>query len=155
MLFSLMVAFLVTPWAAVRILKRGAAHHAGEREDFVTRVYRRVMGALLHRPLPRRSFLGAVVILLLGSCSLFYFGFVKVKMLPFDNKSEFQVIIDMPNGTPLEETARVTQLSPWRFRSSAKSSMFRLTRGRLLPITSTVWFATTICGAAPMWPTFR
>ncbi len=44
--------------------------------------------------------------LLLGSCSLFYFQFVKVKMLPFDNKSEFQVIVDMPNGTTLEQTAR-------------------------------------------------
>jgi multidrug efflux pump subunit AcrB len=41
---------------------------------------------------------------------LFYFGAVKVKMLPFDNKSEFQVIVDMPNGTTLEDTARVTQL---------------------------------------------
>ena len=50
----------------------------------------------------RWSFLGGVVILLLGSVSLFYVGFVKVKMLPFDNKSEFQVIIDMPNGTTLE-----------------------------------------------------
>ncbi len=58
----------------------------------------------------RWSFLGGVVVLLLASVSLFYFGFVKVKMLPFDNKSEFQVIVDMPNGTTLEETARVTQL---------------------------------------------
>ena len=58
----------------------------------------------------RWSFLSGVLILLLGSVSLFYVGFVKVKMLPFDNKSEFQVIIDMPNGTTLEETARVTRL---------------------------------------------
>ncbi len=110
MLFSLMVAFLVTPWAAVRILKSGGAHPHGEREDLVTRVYRRVMGALLHRPTLRWSFVGGVVVLLLASVSLFYIGFVKVKMLPFDNKSEFQVIVDMPNGTTLEETARVTQL---------------------------------------------
>ena len=109
MIFSLMVAFIVTPWAAVRILKPGG-HHEGEREDFVTRLYRRFMGGLLHRPLLRWGFVGGVVILLLASVSLFYFGFVKVKMLPFDNKSEFQVIVDMPNGTTLEETARVTQL---------------------------------------------
>jgi multidrug efflux pump subunit AcrB len=51
-----------------------------------------------------------VAFLLLGSMSLVYFKLVKVKMLPFDNKSEFQVIVDMPNGTTLEETARVTQL---------------------------------------------
>ncbi len=49
MLFSLLVAFIVTPWAAVRILKPGG-HHEGEREDFVTRLYRRFMGGLLHRP---------------------------------------------------------------------------------------------------------
>ena len=109
MLFSLLVAFIVTPWAAVRILKPGG-HHAGEREDLVTRLYRRFMGGLLHRGVLRWSFAGGVVVLLLGSVSLFYFGFVKVKMLPFDNKSEFQVIVDMPTGTTLEETARVTQL---------------------------------------------
>jgi len=110
MLFSLMVAFVVTPWAAVRILKASGARHHGEREDLVTRVYRRVMGGLLHRPVLRWGFFGGVVVLLLASCALFYVGFVKVKMLPFDNKSEFQVIVDMPNGTPLEETARVTQM---------------------------------------------
>ena len=109
MVFSLLVAFIVTPWAAVRLLKPGT-HHEGEREDLVTRLYRRFMGNLLHRPILRWGFVGGVVILLLASCSLFYFSFVKVKMLPFDNKSEFQVIVDMPNGTTLEETARVTQL---------------------------------------------
>ena len=109
MLFSLLVAFIVTPWAAIRILKPGG-HHAGEREDFVTRLYRRFMGSLLHRAVLRWSFVGGVVVLLAASVSLFYFGFVKVKMLPFDNKSEFQVIVDMPTGTTLEETARVTQL---------------------------------------------
>jgi multidrug efflux pump subunit AcrB len=110
MVFSLLVAFMVTPWAAVRILKSSGLHHAGEREAFLTRLYRQVMGSLLHRPLIRWSFLGGVVVLLLASVSLFYIGFVKVKMLPFDNKSEFQVIVDMPNGTTLEQTARVTQL---------------------------------------------
>jgi multidrug efflux pump subunit AcrB len=64
------------------------------------------MGKLLHAPLIRWGFLVGVVALLLGSTSLFYVQFVKVKMLPFDNKSEFQVIVDMPNGTTLEETAR-------------------------------------------------
>ena len=106
MVFSLLVAFIVTPWAAVRILKSSHAAPHGEREVLVTRVYRRVMGSLLHTPVLRWGFLLGVVALLLGSCSLFYIEFVKVKMLPFDNKSEFQVIVDMPNGTTLEETAR-------------------------------------------------
>jgi multidrug efflux pump subunit AcrB len=107
MVFSLIVAFLVTPWAAVRILKVGAHGEHGEREDLLTRWYRRSMGRLLHTPALRWGFLAGVVVLLLGSCSLFYFEFVKVKMLPFDNKSEFQVIVDMPDGTTLEDTQRV------------------------------------------------
>ncbi len=108
MVFSLMVAFLVTPWAAVRLLKSEQEGSHGEQEDRLTRLYRRVMGPILHRPLLRWGFLGGVVVLLLGSLSLFYIQFVKVKMLPFDNKSEFQVIVDMPEGTTLEETARAT-----------------------------------------------
>jgi multidrug efflux pump subunit AcrB len=108
MIFSLLVAFMVTPWAAVRILKSGDAASHGEREDILTRLYRRVMGTILHRTPVRWGFLAGVVLLLLGSVSLFYIQFVKVKMLPFDNKSEFQVIVDMPNGSTLEETARAT-----------------------------------------------
>ncbi len=107
MVFSLLVAFIVTPWAAVRMLKQHEDH--GEREDAFTRFYRRVMDPLLHRPPARWSFLGFVVLMLLGSMALVGIGWVKVKMLPFDNKSEFQVIIDMPAGTTLEETERVTR----------------------------------------------
>ncbi len=110
MAFSLLVAFLVTPWAAVRLLKGHVLHAEDEKEDFVTRLYRKVMRPLLEQPLLRWSFVGVVALSLLVSCGLVYTQFVKVKMLPFDNKSEFQVIIDMPEGTPLEETARVTRL---------------------------------------------
>jgi len=106
MVFSLLVAFVVIPWAAVRILKSGHAAAHGENEELMTRLYRRVMDRLLHVSVLRWGFLIGVTVLLLGSVSLFYFEFVKVKMLPFDNKSEFQVIVDMPNGTTLEETER-------------------------------------------------
>jgi multidrug efflux pump subunit AcrB len=109
MMFSLAVAFLVTPWAAVRLLKKGGGGHEHAQEDRTTRLYRRVMGPLLSHFTWRWGFLGMVGVLLLGSMSLVYIGYVKVKMLPFDNKSEFQVIIDMPNGTALEETARVAK----------------------------------------------
>src|SRR4029079_16192829 len=68
------------------------------------------MRSLRRRRFFRWGFVGGVVVLLLASCALFYTGFVKVKMLPFDNKSEFQVIVDMPHGTTLEQTARVVQL---------------------------------------------
>jgi multidrug efflux pump subunit AcrB len=107
MVFSLLVAFVVTPWAAVRLLRPGAdAGH--DRESRMTRLYRRAMGALLHRPLWRRAFLLGVVALFLGSVSLFGFKLVKFKILPFDNKSEFQVIVDMPEGSTLEQTAALT-----------------------------------------------
>jgi len=110
MAFSLAVAFIVTPWATIRVLsKHHGEHEEGDTEDFFTRFYRNVMGPLLHRPLLKWGFLVMVVLLLLAACSLVYVEFVKVKMLPFDNKSEFQVIVDMPEGATLEETARVTR----------------------------------------------
>ncbi|HEU5361409.1 MAG TPA: efflux RND transporter permease subunit [Candidatus Deferrimicrobiaceae bacterium] len=108
MLFSLLVAFIVTPWASVRLLKREAGGEHGE-EGWTTRLYRRSMDRLLHRPAWRYGFLLLVVGLLLGAVSLFAVKWVKVKMLPFDNKSEFQVVIDMPEGTTLEKTAAVTR----------------------------------------------
>jgi multidrug efflux pump subunit AcrB len=111
MAFSLIVAFVVTPWAAIRFLRREhGGSHGGESEDRVTVLYRKVMGPLIERPWMRWGFLGGVTLLLAGSIALVPIGFVKVKMLPFDNKSEFQVIVDMPEGTTLEETARVTRV---------------------------------------------
>jgi multidrug efflux pump subunit AcrB len=116
MLFSLLVAFVVTPWAGVRLLKReaGEEHSA---EGWTTRAYRRFMSRLLHKPLFRTGFLALVVALLLGSAALVGIGFVKVKMLPFDNKSEFQVIVDMPEGTTLEQTAAATREMAGKLRA--------------------------------------
>ena len=109
MVFSLLVAFLVTPWATIRLLKQDGGHgHDGE-EDKLTVLYRRWMDTLIHKPFFRWSFLGAVAFLLLAACGLVYIKFVEVKMLPFDNKSEFQVIVNMPEGTTLEETAGATR----------------------------------------------
>ena len=108
MLFSLIAALVVTPWAAVRILGRTVGHAQHEGENRLTRIYRRVMNPLLHHAAARYGFLALVATMLLGAMGLVGAGFVKMKMLPFDNKSEFQVIIDMPEGTTLEETARVT-----------------------------------------------
>jgi multidrug efflux pump subunit AcrB len=107
MAFSLAVAFVVTPWAAVRLLKPSAHHTPGE-EDLLTRLYRRVMAPLIASGRRRAIFLTGVAILLLAAVALLPLERVKVKMMPFDNKSEFQVMIDMPDGTALETTARVT-----------------------------------------------
>src|SRR5581483_1506559 len=89
------------------ILGRAAGHAHREGEDRLTRLYRRVMNGLLHHAAARYGFLALVAVLLPGSIALVGVGFVKMKMLPFDNKSEFQVIIDTPEGTTLEDTARV------------------------------------------------
>jgi multidrug efflux pump subunit AcrB len=106
MLFSLIVAFIVTPWAALRLLKP-AGGHDHEHEDRLTKLYRRAMNPLIGSPRNGLLFLGAVAVLLLLAMAFVPLKWVRVKMLPFDNKSEFQVILDMPEGTPLEHTQRV------------------------------------------------
>jgi multidrug efflux pump subunit AcrB len=112
MVFSLIVAFVVSPWAALRLLRHYAhdgrrEHH--EAEGWTTRLYRKLMNPLVLDAKQRWLFLGAVVFLLLAAVAFVPVKWVRVKMLPFDNKSEFQVIIDMPDGTPLEQTTRVAQ----------------------------------------------
>jgi len=117
MLFSLLIAFIVTPWAAVRLLKPTSSPPSSHlsspddprsregHEDALTRIYRAIMTPLLRSPKRRYAFFGIIVVLLLGAFSLVAFKVVIVKMLPFDNKNEFQVIVDMPTGTTLEQTA--------------------------------------------------
>jgi multidrug efflux pump subunit AcrB len=115
MLFSLLIAFMVTPWAAIRVLRwrnglKRLESHGGDteaKEDLFTRIYRRYMGALIASAKRRWEFLGAIIALLLLAMGTVAAGWVKVKMLPFDNKSEFQVILNMPEGTSLERTAQV------------------------------------------------
>jgi len=109
MVFSLIVAFVVTPWAALRLLKL-AGHHGHEQEDSFTRLYRRVMGPLIASNARRLLFLGGVAVLLLAAMALVPLKLVTVKMLPFDNKSEFQVMVDLPEGSALETTARVASI---------------------------------------------
>jgi multidrug efflux pump subunit AcrB len=116
MIFSLIIAFTVTPWAATHILKKKSSasgtaddghndDHAPD--DFFTRLYHRIMDPLLSSTKARLLFFVIIIVLLLSTCSMVYFGLVKVKMLPFDNKSEFQVILNMPEGSTLEQTSRV------------------------------------------------
>ena len=117
MAFSLLVAFTITPWAAVRLLRRHAPTSGTEAgadghdvpKDFLTRLYFRAIGPLLDQPRVRWAFLGGIVGLLAAAAALVPFGAVEVKMLPFDNKSEFQVALKMPEGTTLERTAQVAQ----------------------------------------------
>jgi multidrug efflux pump subunit AcrB len=105
MLFSLLVAFIVTPWASMRLIRgNGKTGHDHGKEGWSTLLYRKVMDSLIHKPGKRWLFLVMVAVLLLASCGLVLIKKVHVKMLPFDNKSEFQVIIDMPEDSTLENT---------------------------------------------------
>jgi multidrug efflux pump subunit AcrB len=112
MIFSLAVAFVVSPWAAYRLFHHGQPTHVDSEEGsegWSTRLYRTVMGGLIESPLKRWGMFALMIVLLGGSMALVGMGLVKVKMLPFDNKSEFQVMINHDEGTPLEvtlETAR-------------------------------------------------
>jgi len=104
MLISLAIAFTLTPWLALKFLHRTHHPHAagpGRLEALA----RRVLGPFLASARWRLGLLAAILILIAGSVSLAGVKLVVLKMLPFDNKSEFQVVVDMPAGTPLEVTA--------------------------------------------------
>ncbi len=109
MLISLAVAFIVTPWLALKLAPRQHAHAATSRLDrLLPRIFRTLLEPFVdeRRGARRRRLLGlGVAVAILASVSLAAFQLVVLKMLPFDNKSEFQVIVDLPNGAPLESTA--------------------------------------------------
>jgi len=115
MLFSLIIAFIVTPYAAVRLLKgeHGKAHgkggHGHSGQDWMTRLYCAVMTPMLRSWKLRLTFFAGVAALMAGAIALVLLRVVTVKMLPFDNKNEFQIIVDMPTGTTLEHTAAATE----------------------------------------------
>ncbi len=111
MLFSLVVALTIAPWLAYRLLRGGHAHDE-EYDVKRTRIYglyRRILVPMMEKPALRWGFLGGVALLLAGAVAMFPLKMVAVKMLPFDNKSELQIVVDMPEGTTLEDTARVAR----------------------------------------------
>ena len=133
MLFSLVIAFVISPWASLKIFKseahlpetdetglhpatvEGAAPEGEDLDEEIkpdsrfTAAYRRTITALITRPAVRWAFFGGVVVLLAAAMSLVGLGVVKVKMLPFDNKSEFMVQLDLPAGTPREDALALGQ----------------------------------------------
>jgi multidrug efflux pump subunit AcrB len=148
MLFSLVIAFTITPWAAIRVLKRRAVgeeslpeaerpaltfQHEHAPSDWFTRLYYRVMGPLLDRVRWRWLFLAGIVVLLLGSAGLVLLGKVQVKMLPFDNKSEFQVILNTPEGTTLEQTTRIAQEMAAALRNEPEVRDYQIYAGTSAP----------------------
>jgi multidrug efflux pump subunit AcrB len=103
MLISLAIAFTVTPWLALKLLKHN--HHGEASSPRFDRLFHRVLGPFVDSPKQRRRLWLAVLGLIVASVSLAAFRLVILKMLPFDNKSEFQVVVDLPAGTPVEITA--------------------------------------------------
>ncbi|OGQ95340.1 MAG: multidrug transporter AcrB [Deltaproteobacteria bacterium RIFOXYD12_FULL_57_12] len=110
MLFSLLVAFIVSPWLSYKVLKNVSGGGVDDEESGRLYIwYNRIMGPLIRRPPLRLAVIGVVGLLLVLAMLLVPMKKVTVKMLPFDNKSELQVIIDMPEGVTLEETAALTR----------------------------------------------
>jgi len=107
MVMSLLVAFTITPWMTYHVLK---GEYGKEEKEFILeesrtyRLYRRVLGPLIGSRRKSWLLVGGVVLLLLGSMAMPLLNLVPMKMLPFDNKNEFQLVIDMPEGTTLETT---------------------------------------------------
>ncbi len=152
MLFSLVVAFVVTPWAALKVL-RGHAKHTADAAAFIdapltdeeeaadesmpsnafTRTYQRVMRPLLEHRGWRWAFLAIVGAATVAAMGLVGIGAVKVKMLPFDNKSEFQIILNMPEGSTLEQTARVAREMATAIRTEPEVRDYEVYAGTASP----------------------
>jgi multidrug efflux pump subunit AcrB len=122
MFFSLIAAFVFAPWFAMRVrpqlkaLKKAERREAKFREG-VGRIYNPCMEPLCYNRFYGLAFLFILVIATFVACSFFYFNIVTVKMLPFDNKPEFNVVINMPEGTALPVTANATGLLAEKLRS--------------------------------------
>lgn len=113
MLLSLFVALTVTPYLGYHLLKeKDEQQHKKEQgleTSWIFRMYNKLERPFLENSKKRNILFAATIVLLFGSMGMFFTKSVVVKMLPFDNKNEFQVVIDMPEGTTLERTAAVSK----------------------------------------------
>ncbi len=110
MALSLAIAFTFTPWLALRLMKPHRAHDAvPEGRPRIESFFARVLGPFLRSARARRLLALGVLLLMLASVALVPLQAVVLKMLPFDNKSEFQLVVDLPAGSALEDTAAALQ----------------------------------------------
>lgn len=112
MFFSLVAAFIFTPWMAVKLAPRHAALKRAEEKErkthkFIAKLYRPIIMPLINNRMLGLSFLFILIFATAGLCVTFYTQQVAVKMLPFDNKPEFSVVVNMPEGTAMPDTANV------------------------------------------------
>ncbi|MHB1937168.1 MAG: efflux RND transporter permease subunit [Acidobacteriaceae bacterium] len=134
MMFSLFIAFAVSPWAAMILLKgRAKEDYAEHQEGRLTQFYRGGMSTLICRRRNSVLFFVTVLVLLLVAILFVPLKWVKVKMLPFDNKSEFQVIVDMPKGTPLERTTEIAQRMGRRIAQEPEVTNYQVYAGTAAP----------------------
>jgi len=141
MIFSLMVAFVITPWAARRLLSVPKAGEAAKGEGAhgsegpLDRLYRVWMNRLLGDGRFRLRFFAVMGVLWIGAVSLVVFRVVTVKMLPFDNKSEFEVLLDLPPGAPLERTLAAAQAVADRLERDPDVEAIQIYAGLGAPVT--------------------
>lgn len=109
MIFSFFVAVIIAPWLMVRFARQTLAHGHEEHGGKLGALYKRYASKVIATPQSAKRFLFVVGIATLVACSMFYFKAVTVKLLPFDNKSEVQLVADLPEGASLETTARVLE----------------------------------------------
>lgn len=108
MLISLAVAFVVTPWLSHKLLRhKGGEGHSDNASPVMLRLFTRLIKPFLESRKARVGMAAGVFVLIGMAVALPVGQLVVLKMLPFDNKSEFQVMVDMPEGTPVEQTEKV------------------------------------------------
>ncbi|GAB1050504.1 MAG: hypothetical protein Sw1PiTSB_09580 [Shewanella algae] len=108
MLISLAVAFVVTPWLSHKLLRhKGGEGHSDNANPVMLRLFTRLIKPFLESRKARVGMAAGVFVLIGMAVALPVGQLVVLKMLPFDNKSEFQVMVDMPEGTPVEQTEKV------------------------------------------------
>ncbi len=139
MLFSFFVAVTVTPWLLLRIAGRrflgerlpseGGAHEVGA----MGRLYARIAGPLLKGRWRSKIFLLTVGVATIAACALFATKDVRVKLLPFDNKSEIQVVVDLPQGSTLEDTDRVLMAAAERLKDLPELTSIQAYAGTAAP----------------------
>ncbi|MDY6943914.1 MAG: efflux RND transporter permease subunit, partial [Pseudomonadota bacterium] len=142
MFISLAVAFVVTPWLARRLLRHSGGSHTAESQDQATHTWSYRLFSRMLRPFlrenagrgPRWALTAAVMVLMVSALSLPYFQLVVLKMLPLDNKSELQLVIDMPEGTPVEQTQRVLSALGDHLETVPEVTHFQMYAGTSAPI---------------------
>ena len=138
MIFSLVAAFIFAPWLAMRIKPSIEALHRAEQREHATnekleKLFRKILVPLISNRLLGWGFLLGVVAIFFACCALFYTTAVTVKMLPFDNKPEFNVVIDMPEGTALPVTANLTARLVERLRELPEVTYLQSYVGTAMP----------------------